>query len=440
MHPGAVEASVDVDDLDPFLTVLTEHQPYYILFLLQPDQLDVNLSRQWLTLTSRIDPDPFVDARTGFITGRSPETAAELVERIEDVVVGRIRMPRALIDNLGPNPGLDETDFTKRRGSFFLPVYARDMPAASISHGVRGFTQKRLDSMAGAGILHFGGHGFPDRVVDCLNGPHVRRLTLDPALVFNGACYTGVTGDWFDVSSGRLARKTVRPEIAFSLQMLANNAVAYLASLHPDHGIPVYQEMEYLAFSGGSLGEVIKSTYDGLVLARGGRRPVFERLEPGRPNPDRTPADIMINGTASRLLFGDPSLVVTPAFTAPPFQTTFQTDDPDRTIMAAQLVNNHLKSWFTDTYYSDLCAPQVPFNDRALITARLPDRLPGVAEVEVLSVSTDDPIPRYRLVGFAVERDRGHRVIHVQVDAPATGYMQSKLRNPKAVIRLALHH
>ena len=62
----------------------------------------------------------------------------------------------------------------------------------------------------------------------------------------------------------------VKPEVSFCLSMLNNNVLGYFSALHPDHGVPVYQEMEFLATDGASLGDIIKHTYDGVILANGG--------------------------------------------------------------------------------------------------------------------------------------------------------------------------
>jgi hypothetical protein len=87
-----------------------------------------------------------------------------------------------------------------------------DLTSRSIFHGKKRFTDERLGSMAEAGLVHFGGHGNPDRIDDGLTAGQVPRLQLAPCVVFNGACYTGVTGRWFDQTAGRLAEKRVAPD------------------------------------------------------------------------------------------------------------------------------------------------------------------------------------------------------------------------------------
>ena len=44
----------------------------------------------------------------------------------------------------------------------------------------------------------------------------------------------------------------------------------------------------------------------------------------------------------------------------------------------------------------------------------------------------------HRLVGQVVEVDQGIRRLHVQVDVPTTGYMQSRLRRAGATVILSV--
>jgi hypothetical protein len=412
--------------------VLLKHRPHYALIFLKPEELDVNFAWQWLRLSATLDDDPFVDVRTGFITGETPRAAAEFVRRIRGVVEGRLRLPAALIDNLGPNPMAAPGDFQKHAGSFFLPIFNGSMQTASISHGVRGFSVERLTALDNAGILHFGGHGYPDRIVDGLNGPWVRRLKLAPCLVFNGACYSGVTGPWFDLTAGKLRRKTVTPDHSFCLGLLANQAIGCLAPLHPDHGIPVYQEMELPAGSNATLGDIIKHTHDGVILAAG-TMPDFEELADNAPPPAWTPNEVMLKGTASRVLFGDPALSVGRPFAEPPFDVSMTAETGSLRIKAV-LHNDVYRSTFTNTYCADLSDDPNLFNDCARFTCILPTGWEKVKTPPATEVSVAGKALKHRLVACAVEEDAGCRRLHVQIDIGCTGYMQSPLRKKGTTI------
>jgi hypothetical protein len=329
-----------------------------------------------------------------------------------------------------------EDNFTKMAGSFMIPALGERLGLNTTSHGPHGFSKERLDSMDGAGIVHFGGHGYPDRIVDCLNGPFVRKLKLAPCVMFSGACYTGVTSRWFDMEGGKLTEKRVEADKCFCLGVLSNNVIGYLAALHPDHGVPVYQEMEYMAATGASLGDVIKHTYDGVVLGSGGHLPEFETLADGMPRPQWTPSDVMLKGTASRVLFGDPALIVLDPCVAAPFEVTVKAEGDGALLIRAVLKNAELKATFTDTYHADLASDPTLFNDRALIECEVPEGWEGVRRAEVVRAEAGGKPLKYRLVGFGVESDGKARTLHVQVDLPTTGYMQSAFRKAGSLVEV----
>ncbi len=365
LHAKAKYRAFDPDDLASLLTTLKTDPPRYALVFVLPEELDVNFGWRWMTMTTQLDDDPFVDLRTGFITGENPDAALAFVQRIARFARGELKMPMRMVDNLGPNSQAPKGSCSPQKASFMIPVYADAGEVTTISHGLEGFTAERFKLMENAGIVHYGGHGYPDRVVDSLSGVWVRKIRFAPGVFFNGACYTGVPHTWYDIMGPKLTRKTVKPETSFCLGVLACGPVAYFAALHPDHGIPVYQEMEYLACTGAPLGDVIKYTHDGVVLGGGGKQPVFEELKDGMARPAWTPADFMLKGTASRILYGDPSLKVLQPFTDPPFDVTCTAQGKALQVTAA-LRNTKLKSTFTETYYSEMSRTK-QFNDRALV-------------------------------------------------------------------------
>ncbi len=440
LHPEAPVETFSPDDLSTAERLLKKHEPYYVQLFMIPEELDVNFGWRWLTMTSRVDGDPFVDTRTGFITGASAEDAARFVDRISRAVSGELALPARMIDNLGPNSQAGADLFNVFPGSYFVPVLGSAMDLQGISHGSGGYRGEWLDAMKGAGIVHLGGHGHPDRIDDGLTASQVGQAELDPCVVFSGVCYTGVCGRSYDMfdPGGRIVQKMIDPVESFSLQLLANNVVGYLAALHPDHGIPVYQEMEYMAWRGASLGEVMKYTHDGIVLGNGGVLPEFEILTDGMHAPRWTPAEIMLKGTGSRVLFGDPSLrVLSPLDAPPPLEIT--TEAKGSVLIVGAIMNNtEYKAIFTDTFHDYLAFKQNMFNDRALISVELPDNYPIPSTVRVLGAANGPKTIRHRLQGWGVEEDGGKRFLHIQVDLATTGYMQSEWRNRGAAVGIEI--
>ena len=439
LHPRASSATFSIADLAAARETLSTKPPHYVLLFLKPDELDVNFAWQWLALCTELQGGSLPSVCTGIITGATSEDAAAFMQRISDAVHANVTLPARFVDNLGPNPQAGATDFETAPGNFLVPVLAQGIDATMISHGSQALTDQRLDAMLGAGLVHFGGHGHPDRIDDGLRGSQAARMPLSPCVAFNGACYTGATRRWFDQfnPTGKVQEKVVDVADSFCLNFLRTHALAYFAALHPDHGMPVYQEMEYLAYTGDSLGHVMKQTYNGVVLGAGGKLPRFESLRPGMPMPNWSPTEMMLKGTASRVLFGDPAMVVTDALTAPPFRIVVQADGPSARITAT-LINPLLKSTYTDTYCSDLSADKTSFNDRALIVAELPADWQSIKGVTVLNVMAGGKMLEHRLRGYAFDAST-HRS-YAQVDMPSDGFMQSPFRVAGASVELKVEH
>jgi hypothetical protein len=235
---------------------------------------------------------------------------------------------------------------------------------------------------------------------------------------------------------GIVQEKSVEASNSFCLNMLQNNVIAYLASLHPDHGMPVYQEMEYMALKGASLGEVIKYTYDSVVLGNGGQIPKFETLSQGQSSPGWTPKEIMLKGTASRVLFGDPSLrIMNPIPVEEPLKFTVE-NKPDKLIIGAIMNNPQYKAIFTDTFNDTLAFQKNMFNDRALFSIQLPSGFENPSSVKVLGAAHGPTTIKYKLQGWSVEKDRDNHLLHVQIDLASQGFMQSEWRNKGAAVGL----
>ena len=429
LHPEAQVSTFEPGRPESAGKIMRDLRPRYVMVILRPDELDVNLAWNWIKITASLDGDPFLDTSTGFITAESPAKAAAFAGRILDAVEGRLRLPGKLIDNLGPNQMSLKTAWQKTPGAFMVPVFQESFAVETISHGIRGFTEERLGEMDGAGFIHYGGHGYPDRVIDSLNGVFVRKLRMAPAVFFNGACYTGVTGRWFSAAD-RVKEHQVDPRVSFALGVLANNTVAYLAPLHPDHGLPVYQEMEYLTYSGASLGDVMRDTHNAVILAAGAASFEPPVLQDGMKAPNWGPAEIMLFGTASRVLFGDPALMPLEAFSAPPFIQTI-TEREGKLLVDAVTADTKLKSTFANTFASDLSATG-QFNARARLIIELPPEWNQVGALEQVVVQLKNAVIPHRMVAWKVEKNRGAYFLHVHIDVKATGFLESLLQRPGA--------
>jgi hypothetical protein len=196
----------------------------------------------------------------------------------------------------------------------------------------------------------------------------------------------------------------------------------------------VYQEMEYMTLKGAALGEVIKYTYDGVVLGNGGRLPDFETLSNGMASPQWTPTEIMLKGTASRVLFGDPSLrLLKPLQVEKPLEVTVD-HEPKKLILGAIMNNPEYRAIFTDTFHDYLAFRKNMFNDRVLFCVQLPSGFENPSSVKVLGAANGSSRIKYRLQAWGVEQEQENHFLHVQVDLASEGFMKSEWRNAGAAV------
>ena len=167
-----------------------------------------------------------------------------------------------------------------------------------------------------------------------------------------------------------------------------------------------------------------------------GRRLKVIRVVNGRPLPFSEPSEVMLYGTAARLLFGDPTLRVTPKLHEPPLAAEVA-DIPDGTVRVTLRVEDpEIPFSLMDTFHCDLAAQTMGFNDRLYATVPWGVRAgPTAASVEaVVGAET----ARTRLVGQAVEEIGGQRLLHVQVDVESTGYQQGPIRTAGASVTVMM--
>jgi len=279
---------------------LAKRRPGNVVVVIRPETLDVHFQYEFLERASRLDGDPFVDFRFGYVTGATADEAVAFVEGIAKA--RKKRLPRTIL-MFGPS--------------------SRPAPlsAARPHHWAEGFTVRRyhhpqdakdicdrLKEIAGTGILSASGHGEPEGVAHGLRGEQIRKsgLRLAPALYFSGPCWCGVPGTWFKPESGRYVRKTVAPEKSFLLALIGSGVTGAFAGLDPDRGETNNREREDV-IAGETLGAAAKNTYDDVVLSYRRSKLVLPRYVPGKPAPFRDIHDNMISGAACRALYGDPT-------------------------------------------------------------------------------------------------------------------------------------
>jgi hypothetical protein len=300
----------DAGRLDEAFAELTQIRPDYVVFVLPPEKIDVDLAHQILERSTALDDDPFPDFEYGFVTGRDETAALRFVERVQ-------RAWRA-------DPGRKVTLFGSWEG-FFPPLphtlsALKPMKAEGEFRYVmtragedtrRKAAREALESARGKDMLLFFSHGEPDEMGSCFRAKDLREWKVDLAqtILVNCACYNGAPGRWFAPGPKGVAdRGVVARSDSVALAVLDSGVVGYFAGIDAWHGPLAMQVFGHVFDDGMRLGQAAKAMSDRLAL----------EFLPGRIHFGpalRTPERFAGEGTANRrhngagmIFYGDPAL------------------------------------------------------------------------------------------------------------------------------------
>jgi RNA polymerase sigma factor (sigma-70 family) len=296
--------------LDSTLAELRKAPPRFVVFVLPPEKIDVDLSHAILEMATRVDDDPFVDFEYGFVTGRDGAAALRFVRQIE----------RAWQREAGDRAML----FGSWEGTF--------LPSGSRMSGLKalGFTatdryvkakdaeEKRLKAArqiladcTGNDALIFMSHGYPDRMDLCFSAKNLRdwQVDLSPAILFNCACFNGAPGRWFEpTGDGYEDRGVVDRDDSVALALLDSGIAGYFAGVDTWHGPLNAQVFYHVTDDGMRLGEAANAMFNRLALEYLPDRLHFEpTLKRKRANKNGWVQNQRDNG-AAMILYGDPAL------------------------------------------------------------------------------------------------------------------------------------
>ncbi len=380
--------------------------PEHVLVVTRPEHIEANQHFALLELAASMDKDPFVDFTIGYVTGATAEEALAFTKRFLEIGRKRNALPKTVFD-FGPakSKSLEE-------GGPVPHELAKGWKKTWVYHGTAAEMRKRASRLRGHGVLHAGGHGEPERIVDGLTARELRsqRYDLSPALYFSGPCYCGVTATWYRPGAGAIDVVRVEPMNSFALAVLASGVTALFAGLDPDRLEQSSQELEHLWVHGDALGHAIKATYDGTTVALRQSEYRLFRYQKGGPRPQKTLAMTMIGGGASRVLYGDPTYVPFAASAKPTFPV--RTRSGRGTLTIDWKARQKPPGWLAIDVYR--CGGQ--WTNRIALREKIP--LPLARQLKSFEVkkltSKAGPLPG-RFPTAMVERWGGEAYLHVYV-------------------------
>jgi len=446
----------DGKDTAPLVRNLAAAPPDQVLFVVQPEVLDVNLHRRVLLASAGLDEDLLPDFAFGWFTARDGAALAALWARTQAVREHGLSARRWL--------------GTSVASSIKSAVYPGSVPAIAGAAGFTGdqiywasreadpgvvdFVRGHLPALEKAGVVTMTGCGDPQGIwlfsdrrnadrsrhwafdpakvgfdpegeMPRITADFLRPLHLDRAVCWSGVCHAGATrrvfvgGDivsTFGRTDDRATLYELAPGESFCLALLDAGAAAFLCPIAANHGMSVSREVDFALENGATLGETIKSTWDDVWLAAGGA-PALGLQVAGEP--ERADGQVMQGGGANRILVGDPSLAPFPATPHPLEQVTVKRTERGFDVEVTWKKGFHSRGW--DMYGTDRARDwciraRVPLDD--LVKA---GRGRVSATVEVADAE-GQPRPHV-LTRCEPEAFAGRRWLHLQANAPREGLM-----------------
>jgi hypothetical protein len=305
----------------------------YVAVFVEPGEMDVNLVRKLIVISTLMDEDPFCDFAFGFFTASTPEEAKAFVQRA-------IRA-----DKKGVTPyamRLSASNISRRYPSY---SFLGGVPGESwfVAKGDVAYAEKAMAGLRRAGFVHFGGCADPEGIwlfddkrnldrtkhwpydpekvgqdpkgeMPRVTAEHFRRMKLDHAVVWTHACHIGsvgrvwVEGDIVSTfgSCERVEEYRIPERRSVGLAIIESGASAYIAPLGPNFGAQSAIEQTFAAETGAPLGDVLRHAYHDVVMDTGGHPEqigVYVTGKPARWDPD---GFVNYNSPHNRALYGDP--------------------------------------------------------------------------------------------------------------------------------------
>jgi len=456
----------DPNDIDALLPVLTGIEPRYAAVVLKPLELNINLVREFLMMSTNIDDDVFTDFAYGYITGATGQDALDFVNNIiyaesQDIQNFPLNVSGYAASSLNAVYTMPGDYMTYLNPPSYSSIYLETNDSGV---GVDYF-QSNTGYMENNKLLDIGHNGDPhmlwlfeggnidpdppvwdydpDKIEDTayaragLTSEIIGAIDLYPAVAFNGACHAGVPkkvlveGDiagTFGDTQGLIKFYEMSDTFSFALSILKTGITGYFAPCGSNNANDQAEEVLNAFLFNEPLGDIHKRSHDGVVMGFLGNRPslrIFEEnesvwlddiYESGTFNPDDwSGAAAMLGGKANRIYFGDPlynpfalhhsaSLEIT--------QTTLDSIDPGT-------LDIYLTYDKPDVYEAYFPVWDKFHNGNTMIYT--PVDLPDYCG-EILSFEVIDNSDVYDLAFYAVEDFDNKRIMHIEVDIPNDMY------------------
>ncbi len=311
---NATVLTTDFESIDRLLPDLQNVNPEYVAIVVKPETFEVNLVQRFMRLATQVDDDPFLDFAYGFITGDTPQTALSLIKagQLSDPqITPSISMVAVGGANMPSKSSTCEQQLPLRSGYLTQTTHTI---ASDKGRRDTAYIESVMPKLDNRPILVLAGHGYPNEVVGGPTYEQLKERDFHGAIALNIACYTGVTGTWYedDWNTMKVKQRKVPAEESFCLNMLKTGVAGYIAytSARPS-GPTMLGDSMILATSGETLGELRRQDGNSVVLAH--LQQGFASLQIKDVTADtplvrnRKTQDLLLAMSTGGLLFGDPA-------------------------------------------------------------------------------------------------------------------------------------
>ncbi len=448
----------DGEDFAGLHKELVAAQPKNVLFVIEPQLLDVNFHRQIFMLSPTLDDDLQADFSWGYLTAANAEDLGAFWGRIEglhkDGLANHNWLALSVTSGMksfaypegGLSPAAKAGGFDGRKLYFgtvdkdpevlkFVDEHLPEMEKASIvtlagngdPHGVWLFNGQR--NMEPSKHWKFApekvGHD-PEGELVRIRSDRFSKLKLASPIMWSGTCHSGSTervyveGDIVATfgKSDKIEAYDLKPEDSLSLTWIAAGVGSLIVPIASNHGFSNSLEAHHGVTYGASLGETIKSTYDDVFMQANGV-PKLLIVEGGKVDHRREPT--MQSGGANRILIGDPALRIFDKAQIPIEMCTVESmPGVDGLVVGLQWEKGfHPEAW---NMYADAPGKK----GRMRVRVDLPEGLEIDADDELVITSVMTTVEGEvleSLPSVVLERAHGETYLHLQATTEAEGLM-----------------
>ncbi len=454
------------DSITELIPVLTNLAPRYVAVVLKPIDLNINMVRKFLVLSTNLDSDPFSDFSYGYITGATAQDALNFVNNIKYAETHAIQNYPL---NVGGYAASSLNFVYQGAGNFMKylnpPVFNSIYLETSDSGSGHDFFMANTSYMLNNKLLDIGyngdahelwlfegGNSTPNppvwvydstKIEDTayartgLSSFDISTLNLYPAVAFNGACHSGepkkvmIEGDiaaTFGDTQGLVKFYTMSDTFSFCLAILKTGITGYFAPCGANNANDQAEEVYNAFLFNEPLGDIQKRNVDGVVMGCLGNRPNLRIYQEGSSSwdddilssgtfnvNDWSGASSMLGGKANRIYIGDP------------LYNPYKFDHSDSLNITKSVIDSITSSTFDIklTYKKPAAAvayfpvwDKFHFSDtRIYIPVELPAFCGDITHFAVIDSSGP-----YHIVIHALEHFDGKNILHIEVDIPDNMY------------------